>query len=235
MKFTKSNLMYEGSATKKWHLMENPWSTVESNGSVTLTESSTIGLFGWATSGYNSKNPWMTSTTSTDYGPALDSGDWTDDSDEWDWGVHNTIYDYEGTVLSNVRTLTNSEWSYLVSNANPCWSKINGVYGLLIFSDDYAHPAGLSAITQNWNGEDENIFTSAQFEQMSAAGAVFLPVAGGRYGSTVYFRGSNGDYWSSSVNNEEYACYLYFSSYGVYAGNYSLRNNGFGVRLVVDE
>lgn len=227
--------MYDGTAANKWHLMENPWSTIEEDGDVSLSSSSQIGLFGWATSGYNSKNPWMTSTTSTDYGPALGGGDWTDDSDEWDWGVHNTIYDYSGMQLSNLRTLTNNEWSYIVSNANLSWAEINGVYGALIFSDDYLHPAGLAAITQNFDWSDENVFTSAQFEQMSAAGAVFLPAAGCRVRTEVWGSGTDGYYWSSSIGGEKYAAFLFFGGEGAGASGGNGRNSGYSVRLVVDE
>ncbi len=44
--------------------------------------------------------------------------------------------------------------------------------------------------------------------------SIFLPAAGYRYGSVLYDEGSNGDYWSSSLNEDDcgYACSLYFSS-----------------------
>ena len=41
----------------------------------------------------------------------VDGGEWTDDSDEWDWGVPNTISNGDGYSW---RTLTSDEWVYLL-------------------------------------------------------------------------------------------------------------------------
>ena len=63
--------------------------------------------------------------------------------------------------------------------------------------------------------------------------SIFLPAAGYRYGSGLYYAGSLGDYWSSSLStgNPSYACYV-----GFYSGNvdwyYDSRYGGFSVRPV---
>ena len=66
----------------------------------------------------------------------------------------------------------------------------------------------------------------------SPAGAVFLPAAGWRNGTTVNYVGSDGSYWSSSPYDSGSAYYVYF--YGSYLTPYdwSRRSYGKGVRLV---
>ena len=64
------------------------------------------------------------------------------------------------------------------------------------------------------------------------AGAVFLPAAGYRYGTSVFNVGS-GSYWSDSSRDSYYAYGVYFSGGDLYAGHWSSsRRNGFSVRLV---
>ena len=60
--------------------------------------------------------------------------------------------------------------------------------------------------------------------------AVFLPTAGYRLGSDVYYVGSLGYYWSASASNGN-AYYLDFSSGGAFMGR-SNRYYGRSVRLV---
>ena len=63
--------------------------------------------------------------------------------------------------------------------------------------------------------------------------SIFLPAAGGHYGSSLDLAGSRGDYWSSSLNTAfPYCAYdLSFSSDYVNWDNY-YRRNGFSVRPV---
>ena len=69
----------------------------------------------------------------------------------------------------------------------------------------------------------------------SNGNSIFLPAAGGRYGAEVYYRGSNGYYWSSSLYSRysNYAYYLDFSS-GSRAWGYNGRYGGQSVRPVCD-
>lgn len=77
------------------------------------------------------------------------------------------------------------------------------------------------------NGVNGRKFTAAN------GNTLFLPAAGGRYASGLLRAGSNGHYWSSSLNTDgsSYAWYFYFSSGSQGMGN-SNRNNGFSVRAV---
>ena len=63
--------------------------------------------------------------------------------------------------------------------------------------------------------------------------SIFLPAAGCRYDSSLYYAGSYGYYWSSSLNtdNPYIACYLYFDS-DIVVWSYSYRYIGFSVRPV---
>ena len=63
--------------------------------------------------------------------------------------------------------------------------------------------------------------------------SIFLPAAGYRYGTSLYYAGSNGYYWSSTPygSSTQYAYRLYFSSDSHFADWYR-RNNGLSVRPV---
>ena len=63
--------------------------------------------------------------------------------------------------------------------------------------------------------------------------SIFLPAAGYRYGTEVYFRGSSGLYWSSSLDSSGtfFACYLSVSS-SFYGWSYVSRYIGHTVRPV---
>lgn len=60
-----------------------------------------------------------------------------------------------------------------------------------------------------------------------------LPAAGNRNGTSVNNVGTNGNYWSSSYNNNN-AYNVNFNNNNVNANNNNNRNNGFSVRVVQD-
>ncbi len=64
--------------------------------------------------------------------------------------------------------------------------------------------------------------------------SVFFPDAGDRYGSSASNVGNLGNYWSSSLDEEDesYARRLGFIEGYVYCGSYYVRNAGFSVRAV---
>jgi hypothetical protein len=61
---------------------------------------------------------------------------------------------------------------------------------------------------------------------------LFFPCSGYGNGSSWYYRGSYGDYWSGSLNSATYGRYLYFGSGGVYPQYSHNRFYGFAVRPV---
>ena len=89
----------------------------------------------------------------------------------------------------------------------------------------------LSNTVNQWttkNGVAGRLFTSKKNGQ-----SVFLPAADGRWDSELHLAGSNGYYWSRSLNTDgpRYAWYLYFNSDGCNM-IYIDRDNGFSVRPV---
>jgi len=61
---------------------------------------------------------------------------------------------------------------------------------------------------------------------------IFFPAAGNRNGTGLNNRGSNGNYWSSSLNSSANGYNLNFNSGGVNPANNNNRFNGFSVRAV---
>lgn len=64
--------------------------------------------------------------------------------------------------------------------------------------------------------------------------AVFLPAAGNRNGSDVNNVGDNGNYWSSTANDDNNAWNVNFNDNNLNADNNNNRNNGQSVRLVCE-
>ena len=62
--------------------------------------------------------------------------------------------------------------------------------------------------------------------------SVFFPASGNRNGTGLNNRGSNGNYWSASLNSQTNGYNLNFNSTGVNPANNNNRFNGFSVRAV---
>ena len=220
------------------------------NRSISETYDGWTDLFGWGTSGWNSGaaacQPWATSVTNSDYhtGGSYENN-LTGDCANADWGVYNQIGDDE---LGSWRTLTKDEWEYLTNTRTNAGSKfgvarVNGMTGVVILPDDFTLPEDCGFTPGMTNASDwydwsyvatTNIYTSAQWQLMEAAGAVFLPCAGDRNRALVFGAGTAGRYWSSTANNSDNVYYLSFSSDGLHTyANYRYR--GFSVRLVKDQ
>ena len=186
-----------------------------------------VDLFGW-------------STSSTNFGVSTSR----DDSDYYgsflDWGTNKIGNDAPNTW----RTLTYNEWYYLLwerpNYSNLCGvAQVNGVNGLVFLPDNWTCPAGVtfkSGFHSNY-GVDYyaayQTFTAEQWSKLEAAGAIFLPAAGYRYGSDVSCVQNIGQYWSATEYYSSGAYSLFFRSdgAGVYGGP---RGYGRSVRLVKD-
>jgi len=224
--FSQGNLQYQAS-TNTWRFAEHQYDYVGSaNSNISSTYSGWIDLFGWGTG----NNPTLASTTYTDYSTFVD------------WGS-NAISN-GGNAVNQWRTLTQSEWDYLLNKRTNASSKrgtgnINGVGGLIILPDSWTLPSGCPQFNPGFaSGWSRNSYTLAQWAQMESAGAVFLPAAGRRSGTDVYYMGSNGFYWSSTrINtpiNEDYAYGINFYCYNLNATYDYDRRLGFSVRPVQD-
>ena len=192
-----------------------------------------IDLFGWSGSTGSAKWGIGTSTDNSGY-----SGDFVD------WGTNigdgSTWY-----------TLTADEWDYLLDERSDA-DQLVGVARILLGEKIYAN--GLVLLPDNWTCPvgvtfksgfsnthsvqayaDYQTFTLADWQQLEAAGAVFLPASGFREGSFVGYVQSSGYYWSATPDGSDTAYYMFFISDSYVSYNYSRnRYSGLAVRLVKD-
>ena len=232
------------------------------NSNISQTYSGWIDLFGWGTSGWDNGNeyyqPWDSQNNGNSnhgfgYGPTDGTNySWVSLTGVYshaDWGVHNAISNGESV---NWRTLEGGyqtgEWNYVINarnastvngvvNARYAKAKVANVPGLILFPDSYTHPSevaqpiGINETgNEGWNG---NNYSETDFVLMQTAGAVFLPAAGYRDGTSVKLVSIYGDYWSASGAVSQ-AWHLWFYSNDVTAdsGNNNYRYYGQSVRLV---
>ena len=116
--------------------------------------------------------------------------------------------------LADWRTLTREEWNYILNTRANAASKqgyacIDGqYYGLVVLPDVWTLPPGLSFTSgaAQWESLNNN-YSLADWSRMEAAGALFLPTAGCRCGTSFYnsyygpgrsISGLGGCYWTSS-------------------------------------
>jgi hypothetical protein len=236
--FSQGNLQYQAS-TGIWRFAENQYDMIGAAAGNTTAEADRatqvgwIDLFGWGTSGYNDKYPYMTSTTSSDYGDGKNDIAGTD----YDWGVYNAISN-GGDKAGLWRTLTKDEWWYMFETRDGAYDKcsqgtVNDIHGLILLPDSWTLPSGLTftANAKNWT---TNVYSADNWAKMQTAGAVFIPAAGYRCGTDVGSVGDDGCYWSSSYYGASGAYYVNFVAYYVNADNNCLRCYGHSVRLAKD-
>lgn len=234
VRFSKGNLQYQAS-TATWRFAENQYDVVgEDNKNISDAYLGWIDLFGWGTSGYTRIMPYEKSIDDKDY--AFSSEYKNIAYTNYDWGQYNAISN-GGNKAGLWRMLSDSEWHYVLynrANARELYSQatVNGVTGLILLPDDWVAPIGIFflPVVNDWTF---NTYTSLEWEQMEAAGAVFIPAVGRRYFSSVLSIGVLGFVWSASYYDSSHVCYLFFDSDEVYMGNGS-RNYGQSVRLVQD-
>ena len=218
-----------------------------------------IDLFGWGTSGYNNRHPYMRGFGEEQKEDPL-SNDIT--GTNYDWGVYNKISN-GGDKTNMWRTLTGDEWEYLLRGRIDAeylfgLATVNGVYGLIILPDNWKTPSDLTfnaSITkglvweeneeynyklygnpsENANNYNDNIYNTAEWTKMESAGAIFLP-SGGLWGNDAEKYGYNGRYWSSTfgcIYGDSYGTSIYICSSGLYP-NQAIIAGKCSVRLVND-
>ena len=232
--FSQGNLQYQAS-TNTWRFAEKQYDALgQENSNISSFYSGWIDLFGWGTSGYDNKYPYMTSTDNDDYGNGDDIS-----GTNYDWGVYNRISN-GGDEVGLWRTLTAGEWNYLFYNRQTTSgvrfvkAQVNGVNGMILVPDDW----NVATFSFNSINDGKASYTSNVVDEevwqntIEPAGAVFLPSAGYRYATSVSYVGSWGVYWSATYNNN-------FSAYGLYCDGsylYPLGDDNFytgrSVRLV---
>ncbi len=203
-----------------------------------------IDLFGWGTSGWNSGGgaayePYATTGTFKPGGS--NDADLLGTYANSDWGVYNGADIYYGSAVSGLsswRTLTDDEWNYLLTGRTNAASKyalatINGAYkGLILLPESWTLPAGLTFTPGIASGYSTNTYSLEDWDKMEMAGAIFLPAAGHRNGTSTNDVNDLGFYWSATHKTGMQANSLHFTSSTVAASTGKSRGNGCSVRLV---
>ena len=137
-----------------------------------------------------------------------------------------------------VKGKTKREWHYPVftrtttSGIRYAKANVNNVNGVILLPDDWSSGTySLSSTNTSVASFSSNMITASQWSTLEQAGAVFLPAAGFRLGTSVSNVGSSGYYWSASYYNSDRARYVSFLVSSLYMpSNY--RYGGRSVRLV---
>ena len=240
VKLSQGNLQYHAS-TDTWRFANEQYDIIgQDNNNISATYDGWIDLFGWGTSGYNEKYPWMTSQNDLDYGNGADNIAYT----EYDWGQHNPIIN-GGNEAGLWRTLSSEEMKYIFygrTNADKLYAMcvVNGMHGLIVFPDNCNIPTHIpfTPAYKEFTTEVNN-YNLNQWNELEAVGAIFLPVAGVRKGNITSEVNQNGYYWSTDVLwAEEGAHEMWFGMSYIYynpgIGGNSHRHNGLSVRLARD-
>ena len=147
--------------------------------------------------------------------------------------------------------LNQTEWKYLFDNQYWGYATVeleNGskVQGIAVLPSDIATDDAAAAIIPAWRKSSANAYHSTNTSNASrytenalsqadldAAGALFLPAAGNRNGTSIFYVGANGYYWSSVSQSATSAYYVGFYATYFNPQLYTTRYYGFSVRLAV--
>jgi hypothetical protein len=255
--FSQGNLQYQAS-TNTWRFAVNQWDYVgtqipdqyglvggnvdgSDNSYISENYSGWIDLFGWGTSGYAHGavcyQPWSVSQSVSDYyAYGVYNSNLYDQTGQADWG-YNAISN-GGNSINTWRALTQPEWDYVLNIRNTtsgiryAKAQVNGVNGLVLLPDDWNASTYSLSNANAPNGEyGFNMITISQWGILENAGAIFLPAAGYRRGTSTFYVSDVGLYWSASHCR-------YGAVYSMVFGANSLvldgngRSDGFSVRLV---
>ena len=249
--FSSGNLQYRAK-DGMWRFAENQYDIIGNvNANIASTYDGWIDLFGWGTSGYHNEadeyntqyQPYSTSTANVNmtnnrygYGPSLNQTDinLVNTSANYDWGVYNTIQN-DSDEPNQWRTLTQNQWLYLMNtraNAAQKWFRatVNNVKGVVLLPDEYTENTVpyLTGVT----GFTSNTISAEDWAIMENEGAVFLPAAGQRNG-TSYTSGAVS--YHSTTARDSARNYIFHCIDDNTSFNYvGLRYTGRAVRLVKD-
>lgn len=262
--FSKGNLQWSydngathavnggGTADGTWRFALHQYDTIgraSNNNTMSSTSNDWIDLFGWGTSGYDEKSPYMIGVPDRYYGI---SGLNNIAGTNYDWGSYNAISNGGNSPgIWRVMSGNEGEWPYVMktrtnstlglpagdnsTSARFTKSIVCNVCGVILFPDGYLHPSdvGVSGSpSYNVSGADYSSFVVSSvmdWERMEASGAVFLPAAGYRDETTVDRVNSLMYYWTSSNYSVSEAYYMNYSS-----SSREARSRGCSVRLVQD-
>ena len=241
--FSPGNLQYTQS-TDTWSFASTQWEMIGTDnvtgGSVSSDEYDGDEKYGDALADKVDLFGWSTSATYFGVSTLTDNSDYS--GSFVDWGTNKIGNDAPNTW----RTLTYNEWVYVVFDRPNASSlkgvaQVNGVNGLILLPDSWTCPAGVtfkSGFHSEYSVEaygQYQTFTAEQWSKLEAAGAVFLPASGNRFGSNVDNVQYRGSYWSATRRSSYYAHCLLFCLDGAFMGDGGYdRLDGLSVRLVKD-
>ncbi len=243
--FSRGNLQFIGSAEiPYWKFADNQWDYLgTTTGQGSADQNVDRDLFGWGTSGFNHGancyQPWSTNSSHSNYyAYGSDTCNLFDQTGWADWGC-NVIINGGNQLNYGWRTLTHEEWLYLFNNRSTpsgiryAKAKVNDVCCVILLPDDWnADYYSLNQTNNTSANFSSNIITASQWAVLEEHGAVLLPEAGYRSGTTVKYAGSEGYYWSSSYKSTVYAWNVDLRSSSLNAGGTYYRYFGHSVRLV---
>lgn len=207
--FSKGNLQYTQS-TNTWSFAENQWDYIGTDnvtgGSVSSDPTYGDSKDGTALADKIDLFGWSTNVTNFGVSTSVDDNDYS--GSFVDWGTNKIGADTPNTW----RTLTYDEWEYMLNKRPNASSlkgiaQVNGVNGLILLPDTWACPLGVTFKPGFHSNEGLDYyaayqtFTVAEWSKLEAAGVVFLPASGGRYGSSVLEVQNGGYYWSATEYN----------------------------------
>ena len=264
--FSAGNLQFkqvydseEGEYFFTWQFAPHQYSVIGSSNSSINSNNVWLDLLGYGTSGWSdggqtAYKPNAHSPNDVDYYHSNLSGS------NADWGryIKSNPGIYYGSKLvtgKNWRTLTSSEWGYLINRtgkAGLATITINAISytGLILLPDlnasgvawDYATeiPSGPSFTAGSASGFSTNTYTSDQWDVLEAAGAIFIPTGGKREDLTAtgsntfgYYWTSNYDEWGFSSGSDFYASSMYIASSGYSVEAMTHVSQGCSVRLII--
>ena len=220
-----------------WKFAEHQWDYLGYTGNNNhFGTGYSVDLFGWVGTNVSDANfgyGLCTSTDDNDYGKP-------NNTLKSDWG---TVIITNGGNTPNYgwRTLTKDEWVYLFARTTTsgiCYAKatVNGKSGVILLPDDWSasYHALASANTANADFTSNPITAAEWTSDFEAHGAVFLPAAGIREGTSVSHVNSSGQYWSSTSEGYNSAYQVFFDNSDLNPSSNPGRHNGCSVRLVRD-
>ena len=203
--FATGNLQYN-TGTDKWRFAKQQYQVVgEQNINVGDPDfKGWIDMFGWSTN-----------DTDNNFGvnPSMATNFYTGDFN--DWGIK---------IGEGWLTLSHDQWYYLLNErANASSLKqvayVGTVFGIMLFPDKWTYPDGCK-VEKTLNHDDADgtdydfysyNYTLDQWAKLEAAGAVFLPAAGRRFGGYGNTYNSNGENTGSTIQVQHstngLACY----------------------------
>ncbi len=219
---------------------------------ISSTYTGWIDLFGWGTSGYNGKYPYMTSSNVLDY---WSGGLGASDPDSnYNWGRYNAISN-GGNQPGLWRVLEHTEWFYLMNTRTNASEKygpacVNGVNGMIILPDEFSVPTGFHFVHGMGPGSkySDNTYTITEWLTLENGGAVFLPAGGRRVKdnntnqcTVIDLVGQYAAFWGENVDARgefplitTVPTYFYYVADGCYPSSDYFSENGLAVRLVRD-